>query len=173
VNMPRHFVAEVSSPERRRLSLAHTGIDRSSYGSLKWLGWEFIIERVTAAGQDLAEWHVWEESMLEILRYPEDYSDGPIIWRSSDTGDEVNLRALQPAFDASMRFANAIKTAASADGNSRLCFNLYDDGHYRFTLEERMREAELEAWVPRDWSSEFPSLEAAESAARQRFDWIS
>ena len=152
------------------MSLAHTGIDRSSYGSLEWLGWEFIIERVTAAGQNLAEWDAWEESMLEILRYPEDYSDEPIIWRSSNTGEEVDLRALQPAFDASMRFANAVKTEVFPDENRRLCFNLYDDGHYRFTLEERIRESELEAWVPRDWSSEYPSLEAAEAAARQRFN---
>lgn len=170
--MSRHFVAEVSSPERRRLSLAHTGVDRSSYGSLEWLGWELVIERVTTAGQKLAEWDAWAETMLEILGYEEVYSDKPVIWRSGDTGEEVNLRALQPTFDASMRFATALKTAVSPNSIERVCFNLYNDGHYRFTLEKRIRDAELQAWVPKDWSSAHPSLEAAEGAARQRFDWI-
>ena len=172
MNIPRQFVAEVSSPKRRRLSLSHTGIDRSSYGSFEWLGWELVIERLSEAGQNLREWDFWADTMLEILRYEEDYADEPVIWRILDTDDEVDLRSLQPTFDASMRFATALKTVVAPDGSRRVCYNLYDDGRYRFTLEERIRDAKLEAWVPKDWSSEQPSLEAAERASRESFDWI-
>lgn len=170
--MPRQFVAEISSPERRRLSLLHTGVDRSSYGSLEWLGWELVIERVSEAGQGLVDWDTWEQTILEILRYEEVYAEEPVVWRILDTGDEVDLRSLQPTFDASMRFATALKTTVSPEETKRVCFNLYDDGHYRFTLEERIREGGLEAWVPTDWSSEHPSLETAEGAARERYEWI-
>ncbi|MFC7498563.1 hypothetical protein ACFQRC_04930 [Enterovirga sp. GCM10030262] len=169
---PRQFVAAVSVPERRRLSLTHTGVDRSSYGSFEWLGWELVIERLSNTGQDFAEWDVWEETMLQILRYEEDYAEEPVVWRALDTNREVDLRLLQPTYDASMRFATALKTAVAPNGDKRLCFNRYDDGRYRFTLEERLRDADLEAWVPKDWSSEHSHLEAAERAARRRFDWL-
>lgn len=172
MNTPRQFLAEVSSPERRRLLLSHTGVDRSSYGSFPHMGWELVVERHGEPGGALAEWDVWEETLLQILRYEEVYANQPVVWRILDTDDEVDLRSLQPTFDASLRFATALKTCLAPRGDKRVCFNFYDDGHYRFTFEERITDANLEAWLPKDWSSEHPSLEAAERAAREKFDWL-
>ena len=114
----------------------------------------------------------WEETLLEILRYPDDYSDQPLDWRWENSGEPANLRELQPTADESRRFETAIRTALGPDGNQRLCVNLYDDGKYRFTLETLLRDGDLLAWVPREWSSDHQDLSSAEEAARTKFDWL-
>lgn len=166
------FIADVASPEPRRLYLAHTGIDRSSFGSLNWLGWELVARTLSATGDEQRLMDHWEESLLEILRYPDDYSDEPVDWRWENTGEPANLHELQPAADESRRFQSAIKTVLAPVGDKRLCFNLYDDGNYRFTLEALLRDGDLSAWVPREWSSEHQDLASAEEAARRKFDWL-
>ena len=115
----------------------------------------------------------WEYTLLEILRYPEDYSDQPLDWRWEHSGEPANLRGLQPTTDESRRFQTAIKTALGLDGDQRLCFNLYDDGAYRFTRETLIREGELSAWIPQEWSDAHRDLSSAEEAARKKFDWFS
>lgn len=169
---PRQFVAEVSSPERRRFLLSHTGVGRSSYGSFENLGWALVVERFDETSEPLAEWDVWEQALLQILSYEDVYASEPVIWRVRNTDQTVDLRSLQPAFDASPRFATALKTSVDPDGGRRVCFNLYDDGSYRFTLEERITDEKSEAWLPKEWSSDHLSLEAVERAARERFDWL-
>lgn len=166
------FIADVTSPMPLRLYLSRTGIARSTFGAFDWLGWELVANKLSPAGDESPFKDHWEETLLEILRYPEDYSDRPLHWRWESSGEPADLHALQPALDASKRFETAVKTAPSPDGTERLCFNLYDDGCYRFTLEQRISEGELSAWVPRDWSSEQADLPSAEMAARSAISWF-
>ena len=166
------FLADVTSPEPRRLYLSHTGIEASSFGSFDWLGWTLAVSRFSESGEELPFRDHWEESLLEILRYPENYSDHPLEWRSTSSGEPVDLRAQQPIWDASRRFETAIRTQASPDGEQRLCFNLYDDGRYRYTLERLICDGALSAWLPRGWSGEHSDLESAEIAACRAFEWF-
>jgi hypothetical protein len=168
----RKFVAEAASPEPVRLYLSHTGIEASSFGSFEGLGWELVVSKLTPAGGEEVFRDHWEETLLEILRYEDNYSDTPIQWRREDSSEIADLRAMQPGYDASKRYETAIKTAVAPDARKRLCFNLFDDGHYRFTLEEQIRDGALSAWVPRQWSSEHPDLANAESEARRAFAWF-
>lgn len=167
------FIAVVTSPQPRLLYLTHTGIDRSSFGSLDWLGWELAANIVSATGEEQSVMDHWEETFLEILRYPEEYSDQPLDWRWEHSGDPVNLRQMQPTIDESRRFKTAIKTAVAPDGALRLCFNLYDNGDCRFTCEGLIRDRELSAWVPQEWSDAHKDLPSAVEAARKKFDWVS
>lgn len=168
----RKFVAETLSPRPVRLYLSHTGIAKSSFGSFEGLGWQMIACKLTANGEEEMFRDHWEETLLEILRYEDNYSDKPIQWRRENSGEIADLRAMQPVYDASKRYETAIRTAVAPDGRQRLCFNLFDDGHYRFTLEEQLREETLSAWVPRQWSSEHPDLANAEKEARTAFAWF-
>lgn len=169
----RAFTAQVSSPEPRRLYLSHTGIGPSSFGPFENLGWELVVTKVLQSAEEEPLHDHWEETLLEVLRYPSNYSDEPLQWCWSDTGELADLAALQPDFDVSTRFLLAAAVQVRPDGVQRLCFNLYDDGSYRFTLEERIEEGDLSAWVPREWSSQHPDLASAEAAARMRFAWLS
>jgi hypothetical protein len=168
----RKFVAEATSPEPLRLYLSHTGIGASSFGSFEGLGWELVVSKLTPAGHEEVFCDHWEETLLEILRYIDDYSDVPVQWRRENSGELTDLRALQPDYDASRRFNTAVRTSMSPDGAQRLCFNLYDDGRYRFTLEELIREGGLSAWVPRRWSGEHSDLADVELEARSAFPWF-
>jgi hypothetical protein len=168
----RKFVAEASSPEPVRLYLSHTGIEASSFGSFEGLGWELVVNKLTPAGEEEVFRDHWEETLLEILRYIDGYSDKPVQWHRENSGELTDLRAVQPVYDASRRYETAVRTAVSPDGGQRLCFNLYDDGRYRFTLEKLIREGELSAWVPRQWSSEHSELADAEKEARNAFSWF-
>lgn len=168
----RKFVAEVLSSEPVRLHLSHTGIGRSSFGSFEGLGWQMVAYKLTATGEEQLFRDHWEETLLEILRYEGNYSDAPVQWRRENSGEIADLRAMQPAYDASKRYETAIRTAVAADCRQRLCFNLFDDGHYRFTLEEQIREGALAAWVPRQWSSAHSDLAKAEEEARSAFAWF-
>lgn len=166
------FVAVVGSPEPRRLYLSRTGIERSSFGSLDWLGWELVANKITERAEEQPLMDHWEETLLEILRHDEDYSDQPLDWRWDHSGEPANLRELQPTVDASRRFETAIKTALGPKGDQRLCFNFYDDGAYRYTREAQIRERGLSAWVPKEWSDAHKNLASAEEAARKNFNWL-
>jgi hypothetical protein len=166
------FIAVVASPQPLRLYLTHTGIDRSSFGSLDWLGWKLVAIKVSETGEEQPIMDHWEETLLEILRYPEEYSDQSLDWRWEQSGDPANLHVLQPTTDESRRFKTAVKTAIGPNSDVRLCFNLYDDGGYRFTREGLIRERELSAWVPQEWSEAYKDLSSAEEAARKKFDWV-
>jgi|CXWL01.1.fsa_nt_gi hypothetical protein len=168
----RNFVAEAISPAPVRLYLSHTGIGASSFGSFEGLGWQLVVNKLTPAGGEEVFRDHWEETLLEILRYIDDYSDAPLQWRREHSGELTDLRDVQPVYDASKRYETAVRTATSPDGGQRLCFNLFDDGRYRFTLEEQIREGDLSAWVPRRWSSEHPNLADAETEARNAFSWF-
>lgn len=168
----RKFVAETLSPEPVRLYLSHTGIGASSFGSFQGLGWQMVAYKLTGTGEEQLFRDHCEETLLEILRYEDDYSDTPIQWRRESSGEIADLRAMQPVYDASKRYETAVRTAVAPDGQQRLCFNLFDDGHYRFTLEEQIREGGLSAWVPRQWSSEHSDLANAEKEARSEFAWF-
>jgi hypothetical protein len=82
------------------------------------------------------------------------------------------LFALQPVYDESRRFQTATKVELSPDGEQRICFNIYDDGYFRFTHEQLIASAKLQAWVPQSWSSEHPALRGAEEEARRGFGWF-
>jgi hypothetical protein len=168
----RKFVAETLSPERVRLYLSHTGIGASSFGSFESLGWEMVALKLSASGEEQLYRDHWEETLLEILRYGDEYSDTPIQWRSQNSGEIADLRAMQPVYDESKRYETAIRTAVAPGGRQRLCFNLFDDGHYRFTLEEQICEGAHSAWVPRQWSREHSDLASAEEEARSAFPWF-
>lgn len=168
----RNFVAEATSPQAVRLYLSHTGIETSSFGSFARLGWELVVYKLTPAGGEEVFRNHWDETLLEILRYIEDYSDAPVQWRRVNSGEIADLCALQPVYDASSRYETAVRVAMRPDGGERLCFNLYDDGRYRFTLEELIREGCLSAWVSRRWSSEHFDLADAEKEARSAFGWF-
>jgi hypothetical protein len=168
----RKFVAEATSPEPVRLYLSHTGITASSFGSFEGLGWQLVVNKLSPAGDERPFRDHWEETLLEILRYIDDYSEEPLQWRREISGEIANLFALQPVYDASRRYETAVKTAVNPKGTQRLCFNLFDDGRYRFTLEELIREGDLSAWVPRRWSSEHLDLAKAEEEAHSAFSWF-
>ena len=162
----------MASPLPLRLHLSHTGIDRSSYGTLDWLGWELVVNKISATGDERPLMDQWAQTLLEIMSYQDEYSDQPLEWRCEYSGKPTNLRELQPRVDESMRFQTAIRTVLGPDSDQRLCFNLYDDGNYRFTLEALLREGDLSAWVPCEWSSEHEDLSGAEEAARRKFNWF-
>ncbi len=155
-----------------RLYLSHTGIDRGSIGSFEGLGWELIVNKVTPAGDEATFRDHWEVTLLEILRHANDYSDTPIQWRREQSGEPIDLYEAQPAYDASARYTAAVKVAMNPDGAERLCFNLFDDGRYRFTLEQVVKDGPLSAWVAQTWSSEHMDLAEAEEEARAQFSWF-
>ena len=168
----RSFIAEVERPEPLRFYLYHEPIHQSSFGALDWLGWSFIVRKISPAGEEIMFRDHWEETFLEILRYSEKYSDGPPPWRCESSGELVDLGQLQPRFDMSRREESAVKTVVNPDATQRLCFNLYDDGKYRYTLEELLCEGRRTAWVPRDWSPEHVDLGRAEKAAQRNYTWF-
>jgi hypothetical protein len=165
------FVADVASPLPVRLHLSHTGIDRSSLGALDWLGWELVAKKVSD-GQELIFRDHWVETLLEAIAIAGSYSDEPLHWRWERSETATNLFALQPAYDSSRRFQAAIKVEFNPDGEQRLCFNVYDDGCFRFTHEQLIESDQLQAWVPRSWSGEHPDLRSAVDEARKGFSWF-
>lgn len=152
--------------------ITHTGIEKSSIGAADWLGWEFVVNDINKIGDLLQLASTWEKTFLAILRYPPIYSDQPIKWRCEQTGEIASLISLQPAFDASRYFDHCVETAYAGDGDRRLCFGLYDDGSYRFMLEQEDRENGLSAWEPRQWSERHADLASAKLEAKTRFDWF-
>lgn len=158
-------------PEPMRLYLYHEPIKSSSFGSLDWLGWSLLVSRLSPQGEEIPHRDHWDFTLLEVLQYLGDYSDEEVNWRWEQSGEPANLIQLQPQFDASKRFETALKVVVSPGQTNRLCFNLYDDSGYRYTLEELYREGELEAWIPNDWSIEYPDLKTAESSARKSYSW--
>lgn len=168
----RKFVAETLSPEPVRLYLSHTGVGASSFGLFEGLGWQMVAYKLSATGEEQLFRDHWEETLLEILRYEDSYTDTPVQWRWQNSGENTDLRAMQPVYDASKRHETAVRTAVAPNGRHRLCFNLFDDGHYRFTLEEQIRDEALSAWVPRQWSNEHSDLASAEKEARSAFAWF-
>lgn len=168
----RAFVADVDSPEQRRLYLSHTGIERSSFGSFENLGWELVITRFSDTAEEITLSDHWEQTLLEILRYPGLFSDAAPQWRWLSSGAAADLRTLQPGFDASARFETAEAVKVSPDGTKRLCFNRFDDGSWRFTLEEQVSDGGLTAWVAIDWSVPHPDILAAQATAQSKFAWL-
>jgi hypothetical protein len=167
----RAFVADVRLPERRRMWITHTGIQKSSFGAAEWLGWSFVVSTFGDGDEERPLADRWEMTFLEILRYPEEYSEKPIQWRRQDTGENVCLRGLQPQLDASRYYESCVKSCANPDENLRMCFNRYDDGSIRFILEREVRENGLSAWEPLEWSAPHDDLAGAENEALNRFAW--
>ena len=165
------FVADVASSLPVRLRLSHTGIDRSSLGALDWLGWELVVNKLSD-GQELIFRDYWVETLFEAIALAGSYSDKPLQWRWERSAKAADLFDLQPGYDASRRFQTAIKAEFSPDGEQRLCFNVYDDGCFRFTHEQLIESDQLQAWVPRSWSGEHPDLCGAEEDARRSFSWF-
>ena len=165
------FVSDVASPLPARLHLSHTGIERSSLGALDWLGWELVVNKLSD-GRELIFSDHWVETLLEAIALAGSYSDEPLQWQWERSAEAADLFALQPAYDESRRFQTATKAELSPDGEQRLCFNVYDDGYFRFTHEQLIASDHLQAWVPRSWSGEHPDLRGAEEEARRGFGWF-
>jgi len=167
----RAFVAEVTLPEPRRLRITYTGIERSSSGAAEWLGWEFVACGLDEAGNEFPLSETWEMTFLGILRYPPGYSEHPLTWRREGDDRAVDLVSLQPEYDASRYGERALKVIMGPGLVERLCFNVYDDGYYRFISEQLIQEGRLSAWIPGEWSSEHRDLTGAEREARKKFRW--
>jgi len=165
------FTAEVKLPEKRRLFLTHTRIEKSSFGAADWLGWEFVVSGVEESGETVPIADFWEIMLLSILRYASDYSEEPIEWCSQQTNQIVDLSKVQPNFDRSRYFDRCIKATYSSDGDQRVCFNQYDDGLYRFMREKRIEYQGLVAWEPQEWSKPHENIAAAEDEARSLLNW--
>ena len=172
IKIQNSFVAKAELPEPLSLHLLHEPITQSSHGALNWLGWSLVVRKLSPDGEELMFRDHWEMTLLEILRYPDDYSDVPLLWRREGSRQQVDLVGLQPKFDASKRLETAVKVVVSPDANQRLCFNLYSNERYRYTLEERLCDGKLTAWVPKDWSPEQVDLSGAEELARRNCSWL-
>src|SRR5262245_33212473 len=112
----RKFVAEAISPEPVRLYLSHTGVGASSFGSFEGLGWQLVVNKLTLDGGEEVFRDHWEETLLEVLRYIDGYSDAPVQWRRENSGEPTDLRDVQPVYDASKRYETAVRSAVSPDG---------------------------------------------------------
>ncbi len=89
------FVADDEGPPLRRLYLARDE-EGGPPGSVR--GWAFIYDE-WREGEWRPGWDTWERWFFEILRYPELYASGPLVWRLEEDGREVDLAFLQPLFD--------------------------------------------------------------------------
>jgi hypothetical protein len=167
----RMFVAEVVGPPRLKLRISHTSIEKSSFGRADWLGWEFVACEIDPQGHERPLSDSWETTFLQILRYSSGFSDEPMRWRWQDTGEEADLRSLQPGYDASGYEERAFKVLYGPDRTTRACFNAYDDGACRFMLEREIRAGDLAAWEPVEWGVPQTSLEAAEADAQEKLGW--
>ena len=164
------FVAETN---KHRFSISHDGIEKSAFGRADWLGWQFVAEEKEQAGAKRCVGDAWSTTFLEILRYPQAIDPGPLDWRWADTGEQVQLNALQPMLDASRWQQTAIRTAESPDGRERLSFNLYDDGTHRYVLEARVEAFGLVAWEPVSGMLDgLADLTAVEAEAKRKVDWF-
>ena len=61
-----------------RLYLSQTGIERSSFGALDWLGWELVAKKLTSAGGELVFRDYYEDTLLGALGVAAEYSDHPL-----------------------------------------------------------------------------------------------
>lgn len=89
------LVADDTGPPQRRLYLARDEVGGPP-GSVR--GWAFICDEWRDD-----EWQprfdAWERWFFEILRYPEVYASGPLVWRLEHSGQEVDPASLQPLLD--------------------------------------------------------------------------
>jgi hypothetical protein len=152
--------------------ISHTGILKSSTGAAPGLGWEFVVSSFDECGIEHPLADRWEESFLQILRYPGEYADHLPAWVWEETGQPADLRALQSHFDESGHAKIALAIVIAPTGDERLAFNLYGDGEYRFIREERLSEGGLEAWLPKEWSrGRHLDLASAKAEARETYLW--
>jgi uncharacterized protein (DUF433 family) len=86
------FVAEWEGPPRRKLYLRH---ERNALDDERqFAGWMFEVRDFDEAGEEQPRWDNWEESLREILRYPELYAPRDLIWRDETTDAIVDVYGL-------------------------------------------------------------------------------
>ncbi|HEX3888509.1 MAG TPA: hypothetical protein VHW05_13515 [Phenylobacterium sp.] len=92
--MSKTFVADAVGPPRRRFWIYHSGI----VGQPEQ-GWCFVYDDHDDEHGWRTGWDTFEVYFYEILRYPPEYAKGPLTWRDEETGETVDLPAMQAQFD--------------------------------------------------------------------------
>jgi len=82
------FFADVSVPARRRLYIYR---DPPATDNVSVRGWCFVVDEMNANLEWIPLRDAWEETFSEIMLYPDLYSNEPIIWRESETGQLVSM----------------------------------------------------------------------------------
>lgn len=159
------FVAEVGSPVRWRLRISHSSIAGD------WSrGWRLEISALDPNGLEMPSTDHFDETFLQILQYVPRFPEGPVRWRWEATGEPVNLAELQPACDVPSSFErHAVLTLRSADDAQRVYIGAYDDGSFRWALEDRITIDGRTAWSHPRKSPPYPNVADAEAAARREF----
>lgn len=89
------FVAEVLRPSHRRLYVYRDGYVGDST-ALR--GWNFVVEALADDGSVAPIFDTWEETFLEILRYPGEYASEAPLWRRPHNAELVVLEDLAPTY---------------------------------------------------------------------------
>lgn len=162
------FIAEVGDPARWRLRISHASMPGD------WSrGWRLQTWALDAAGLEMPATDHFDETFLQILQYVPAFPEGPLQWRWESTGEAVDLAEIQPACDVpSVYERHAVITVSSADDSQRIYIGAYDDGSFRWALEERICIEGRSAWSHPRRSEPYPTASAAEAAARREFGQV-
>jgi hypothetical protein len=90
------FVAESEGSPKRRFWIARDPYDGRN-DTVR--GWAFGFDELSSEGVWEVGWDAWEEWFFEILRYPPEYSSGPLTWKRQGDGEVVDLVSLQASYD--------------------------------------------------------------------------
>ena len=88
----RSFIAEWEGPPRRRLELRCE--QSAPENERQFRGWLFQVWEIDEAGEGRPGWDNWEESLQEILLYPQEHAPRDITWRDETSGEIVDIYGL-------------------------------------------------------------------------------